>query len=310
MFLSTSLSFLPSKEGNASNFSVVPRPALGRGIGRTLCSVARGGGGGGLKSGIIKSNCEKLREIVGNLRCPNQTPRSLKVQHFCTGDTQGTNKHTKWTSKQQIAAKLRENCGKIAKNCEKWRNCEKLRGLNPPYRDVWCAGHRWQAYVSTTKAPPSVARASVALLPYHQHNRLHTTIRPPPTTRSKPQTMRNRTNLQHLCPPVPHERGGACPTSSHVIVPDRSTGWAWGILFGAKPRNSPPKKGMMLGPNGPKAGPFFRTPVQFTHPRSRVAPLSTAPITKKTPDPRAGKRPGLLLRGPAPPAPPPPPRWC
>ena len=27
-----------------------------------------------------------------------------------------------------------------------------LCGATPPYGDMWCAGHRWQAHVSTTKA--------------------------------------------------------------------------------------------------------------------------------------------------------------
>ena len=87
----------------------------------------RGGGGGGLRSGSVKSNSEKLRKIAGNLRCRNQTSRSLKGQRFCTGDTQGTNKHARWT---------RKNCGKTAENCENCeiaKNSEKLRtSIRPP----------------------------------------------------------------------------------------------------------------------------------------------------------------------------------
>ena len=54
----------------------------------TIKAVA---GGGGLRSGSVKSNCEKLPEIA----VPHQTCRSLKEQHFCTGDTQGANKHAR-----------------------------------------------------------------------------------------------------------------------------------------------------------------------------------------------------------------------
>ena len=45
-------------------------------------------GWGGLRSGSVKSNCKKLLENCGNLRCRNQTSQSLKEQQFCTGDTQ------------------------------------------------------------------------------------------------------------------------------------------------------------------------------------------------------------------------------
>ena len=61
------------------------------------------------------------------MRCRNQTPRSLKEQHLCTGDTQGTNTHVRGASEKQ----WRENCGKKR---EKLRNCEELQknaDLNP-----------------------------------------------------------------------------------------------------------------------------------------------------------------------------------
>ena len=67
----------------------------------------------------IAENCGKF---AGKLRCRDQTSRSLKDQHFCTGGTKGTNKHAMWTSKKQ----LWKNC-EISKDCEKLRNCEKLR---------------------------------------------------------------------------------------------------------------------------------------------------------------------------------------
>ena len=43
----------------------------------------------------------------------NQTSRSLRERHLCTGDTQGTNRHARGTSKGQ--------CGKTAGNCGKMR---------------------------------------------------------------------------------------------------------------------------------------------------------------------------------------------
>ena len=65
----------------------------------------------GVQSGSVKPNCEKLRKIgggkTGKWRCRNQPSRSLKEQHFCTGDTQGTNEHARGISQKQ----LRENCG-------------------------------------------------------------------------------------------------------------------------------------------------------------------------------------------------------
>ena len=37
----------------------------------------------------------KLREVGGKLRCCSQASRSHHTQHFCTGDTQGTNTHAR-----------------------------------------------------------------------------------------------------------------------------------------------------------------------------------------------------------------------
>ena len=61
----------------------------------------------------------------GKLRCRNQTSQSLKQQQFCTGDTQGTNNHARWTSKRQ----LQKNC----RTLRKLQNCEKLRTSIPPH---------------------------------------------------------------------------------------------------------------------------------------------------------------------------------
>ena len=66
---------------------------------------------GGLRSGSVKSNCEKFWSRT-------QTSQSLKEQHFCTGDTQGTNTHARGTSKMQL-----RNIG---------GNCPKLRTSAPP----------------------------------------------------------------------------------------------------------------------------------------------------------------------------------
>ena len=75
-----------------------------------------GGGGIARREPQIQMR-KKLRKvcgkIAGKLRCPNQTSRSLKKQHFCTGETQGTNKHAMGTSTKQ----LRKNCRKLRKNC-------------------------------------------------------------------------------------------------------------------------------------------------------------------------------------------------
>ena len=73
------------------------------------------GKGGRLRSGSVKSNCEKLREMAGKLRCRNHTSQRLKEQHFGTGDTRRTNKHARWASKKQLQ-----------------KNCGKLRTSNPP----------------------------------------------------------------------------------------------------------------------------------------------------------------------------------
>ena len=72
--------------------------------------AGEGGGGGKLQSGSVKSYCEKLPSR-------NQTCRSLKEQHFCTGDIKGTNKH----------GQAKSNCGKL----------RKIAGLHPsPPPDV------------------------------------------------------------------------------------------------------------------------------------------------------------------------------
>ena len=76
-------------------------------------------GGVGVSSPSVKTNREEMREKCGKiavkLRCFHQTSRSLKKQHFCTGDTQGTNRHAMGTSRKQLR-----------------KNCEKLRTSPPP----------------------------------------------------------------------------------------------------------------------------------------------------------------------------------
>ena len=74
----------------------------------------------------LAENCSKLWEIVGKLRCRNQTSRSFNEQHFYTMHTQGTNKHARGTSKKQ----LQKNCGKWRK-VAKLRKSAKIAGLNP-----------------------------------------------------------------------------------------------------------------------------------------------------------------------------------
>ena len=94
---------------------------------KTGC-VNNPGGGGVLRERQIQS-WKIAGKIAGKLWCRDQTSRSLKEQHYCTGDTRGTNKHARWTSKKQVG----KTCGKLRK-IEK--NCEKLRALipSPPRR--------------------------------------------------------------------------------------------------------------------------------------------------------------------------------
>ena len=64
--------------------------------------------------------CTCCGKIAGKLRetlwCRNHTSQSLKEQLLCTGDTQGTSKHPRGTTKRAIAEKLRaiEKLRKIA----------------------------------------------------------------------------------------------------------------------------------------------------------------------------------------------------
>ena len=75
----------------------------------------------GLRSGRVKPNYEKLREIAEKLRKSNQTPQRLTEQPFCKGGTQGTNEHPSWTGKKQS----RMNCGKV-------RKLRKIADLDSP----------------------------------------------------------------------------------------------------------------------------------------------------------------------------------
>ena len=91
-----------------------------------------------IQLGKIPGNCGKTAE---KLRWRNPTSRSLE-QHLCTGDTQGTNKHARGTSKRQ----LRKNCRKIPGNCKKKKKSEKCgppfprpaeaAAVAPPYEDL------------------------------------------------------------------------------------------------------------------------------------------------------------------------------
>ena len=79
--------------------------------------VGRGGRGIAVRERQIQSreiaeNCGKIAVPSPNL---HQGASSLKERHFCTGDTQGTNKHARWTSKTQLP----KNFGKMADNCKK-----------------------------------------------------------------------------------------------------------------------------------------------------------------------------------------------
>ena len=67
------------------------------------------GQGGGIA--VVERQIQ-LRKIAEKLRCRNQTFRSFKEQHLCTGDRQGTNIHARRTSRKAVAEKLRncENC--------------------------------------------------------------------------------------------------------------------------------------------------------------------------------------------------------
>ena len=88
-----------------------------------------GAGGGGIAVRECQIQLRKIAEdcgkFVGKLRCRNPISRSLKEQYFCTGDTQGTNKHAMWTIRKKLlkkCAKLRE-IAKITKKCEIAKNC-------------------------------------------------------------------------------------------------------------------------------------------------------------------------------------------
>ena len=65
----------------------------------------------------------------GKLRYRNQTCQSLKEQHSCTADTQGTQRGDK---QKAIAEKVWEK-KKIAKNCEKLRT-----SFPPPHSPAGC----------------------------------------------------------------------------------------------------------------------------------------------------------------------------
>ena len=130
---------LSNPVASVAKLQSAPVPSNGRGRGTAQADqTARGkrmckgttvnslqGGGGGLRSGSVKSDCGKWQEIAGKSRCRTQTSRSLKEQHLCNGDTQGTHKQ------RAIAGKLRENCGEIAgKLRENAQSCKIAKTKN------------------------------------------------------------------------------------------------------------------------------------------------------------------------------------
>ena len=57
--------------------------------------------------GKLRENCRK-KEV----RCRNQTPRSLKEQPFCTADTRApTSTHGGASNKQQVGGEMRKTAG-------------------------------------------------------------------------------------------------------------------------------------------------------------------------------------------------------
>ena len=99
-------------------------------------------------------NCGK---IAGKLQFWDQTPRSLKEQHLCTGDTQGTNKNARGTRKKQWR-KIAGNCGKVRKTAD----------LSPPpprswmdHRLVLCA-HGTASEQPAPPPPPLLRRRVVS----------------------------------------------------------------------------------------------------------------------------------------------------
>ena len=98
-------------------------------------------GRGDLRSGGVKSNCGKIAENCGELRCRYQTSRSLKEHHLCTGDRDRQRAPTRTRGGRakgnygKIAKKLQEiaRIAKIAGKCETaGEKKRKLRTSTPP----------------------------------------------------------------------------------------------------------------------------------------------------------------------------------
>ena len=110
---------------------------------------AGGGGGGGLAQGEGEGGggCEiqlrRLWKIAGKLRCRNPTPRSLKEQHLCTRDTQGTNTHARGTRKRQ----WRKNCTKLRKFPRPLHPQPNGWATNPPSTSRGLPARKETAYV-------------------------------------------------------------------------------------------------------------------------------------------------------------------
>ena len=92
-----------------------------------------GQGAGGLRSGSVKSICEKLRESCGAVTKPPGASRS----NTSAGDTQGTNTHARGTRKEQFL-----------------KNCGKLRtSIPPPCIGARCAGRLFLACLQRNRPP-------------------------------------------------------------------------------------------------------------------------------------------------------------
>ena len=144
-------------------------------------------GEGGLRSGSVKSNGEKLGKIAGKLRRRNQTPRSLKEQHLCTGDTQGTNKYAGGTGKKQLRRHIAENY-------------EELRTSIPPPPPA-----RWQSPPSRPLRPDSTTPAATP------------GVRPSPVPWRAPGRHPPRPSLHSR---LPHSQLRSLPRTHTAVTPE------------------------------------------------------------------------------------------
>ena len=103
---------------------------------RTKC--CREWGGGGLRSGIVKSNCEKLRKICGTIggSSPN-LPKPLGAILWHRGHT-GHQQAREGDSRTPLLKKIPGKSRKFAKYCEEMRKLRKTGDLNP-LCDILCS---------------------------------------------------------------------------------------------------------------------------------------------------------------------------